>query len=205
MSTALYETLDALDAGLQALRGMSPEYADKMLHRVPAVPSVDREAWLCARLAGKTILHIGCVGRLHAALLKTCQRAYGIDQEAARYPDFTRLNVETMACPLPQYAGVEVVLLAEILEHLVSPGALLQKVRAGYPECEVMVTVPNAFSEAGRQWMQRGYENVNRDHKMWFSYQTLLCLVQACGFQLVEWSWYGGRALGAEGLLMVVR
>lgn len=183
---------------------MSPEYADKMMHRVPAVPSVDREAWLCARLAGKTILHIGCVGRLHAALLKVCTRAYGIDQEAARYPDFTRLDVETMGGPLPPCAGVEVVLLAEILEHLVAPGALLQKVRAGYPGCEVMVTVPNAFSEAGRRWIQRGYSNVNRDHTMWFDWRTLTTLVEKCGYQVREWYWHTGKPLVAEGLIMVV-
>src|SRR6266508_3217259 len=146
MSPAMYATLEALEDGIQALRGLSPEYHDKMLHRVPDVPSVDRAAWLVDRLAAKTILHIGCVGPLHEALLKVCTRAYGIDQEYARYRDYFRLDVETMRSPLPRCDGVEVVLLGEVLEHLVSPGALLQKVREGYPGCEVVITVPNCFS-----------------------------------------------------------
>ncbi len=205
MTHPLYDTLEALEDGIQELRGMSPEYADKMMHTVPTVPSVERVPWLCARLTGRTILHIGCVGTLHEALLKTCARAYGIDQEAARYPDYTRLDVETLGCRLPQCAGVEAVLLGECLEHMVSPGALLQKVREGYPGCEVIITVPNAFCEAGRQWMQRGYENVHRDHTAWYSWRTLTTLVEKCGYQVQEWYWHTGKPLVAEGLIFVVR
>jgi hypothetical protein len=204
MSMALYPTLDALEDGIQEMGKFSPEYWTKMMHKVPTVPSVERVPWLVERLRGKTILHVGCVGKLHEVLLKTCQRAYGIDQEAARYPDYYRLNVETMGCPLPQCDGVEVVLLGEVLEHLVSPGALLQKVREGYAGCEVIITVPNCFSEAGAQWMKRGYSNVNRDHTMWFDWRTLTTLVEKCGYQVQEFYWHTGKPLVAEGLVMMV-
>jgi hypothetical protein len=205
MTTALYDTLEALEDGIHEMGRLSPEYFAKMIHKVPSVPSVERVPWLVNRLAGKVILHIGCIGQLHEALLKTCARAYGIDQEAARYPDYYRLDVERMACPLPQCDGVEVVLLGEVLEHLISPGALLQKVHEGYPGCEVIATVPNAFSEAGFNWMKRGTENVNRAHVAYYSYYTLLTLMERCGYQMQEWYWHTGKPLLAEGLVMVVR
>jgi hypothetical protein len=201
----MYASLEALEHGIQARRGLTPEYADKMLHQVPDVPSVDRVPWLVARLTGKTILHLGCVGPLHEQLLQVCTRAYGLDQEAARYPDYTRLDLEAGSAPLPWFSDVEVVLLGEVLEHLVSPGALLKQVRAGYGGCEVIITVPNAGAAGLQQHLKRGYENVNIDHKMWFSYRTLRSLVEACGLQLVAWYWCGGPPLFAEGLLFVVR
>jgi hypothetical protein len=205
VSTALYDTLDALEDGIQAMGRLSPDYWDKMMWKVPTVPSVERVPWLVERVRGKTILHLGCVGTLHEALLKTCARAYGIDQEPARYPDYHRLDVEAMGMPLPVFAGVEVVLLGEVLEHMVNPGALLHKVREGYPGCEVIVTVPNAFSEAGYTWMKRGTENVNKDHTAWYSWRTLTTLVEKCGYAVQEFYWHTGKPLFAEGLVMVVR
>lgn len=202
---ALYNTLEALEDGIQEMGKLSPEYWDKMMWKVPTVPSVERVPWLVERLRGKTILHIGCIGTLHEALLKTCARAYGIDQEEARYPDYHRLDVETMRCSLPSCPGVEVVLLGEVLEHLVSPGALLQHVQQDYPGCEVIITVPNAFSEAGFRWMKRGIENVNRAHVAYYSYYTLMTLIERCGYQMQQWFWHTGRPLFAEGLIMVVR
>ena len=205
MTPALYPTLEALEDGIQEMGRLSPEYWAKQMHKVPSVPSVERVPWLCARLTGRTILHIGCVGPLHEALLKTCKRAYGIDQEAARYPDYSRLDVEKMGCPLPQCDGVEVVLLGEVLEHLVNPGALLQKVREGYAGCEVICSVPNAFSRAGMRWMERGFENINADHVAWYSYWTLKRLLEKCGYIPGEFFWYSGPPLFAEGLIMTAR
>ena len=205
MTQALYETLDALEDGIQEMGHLSPEYWNKMIHKIPAATSVDRVSWLVNRLAGKTILHIGCVGPLHDQLLKVCKRAYGIDLEPASYPFYTQMDMDHLTGPLPLFAGVEVVLCAEVVEHLGNPRFLLEQLGEQYAECELIVTVPNAFSIAGQSWMKKGIENVNLDHVAWYSYWTLTALLTKSGYEMCEWYWAGGAPLTAEGIVMVCR
>jgi hypothetical protein len=199
--SAKFATLEALEAELEAMGQVPAEYWDKQIHRIPEAPSVERVPWLLTRLAGKVVLHAGCAGPLHVELHKVCKRVYGLDQAPARYPDDVVIDIE--AEELPRYGDVEVVLLAEIVEHLVSPGVLLWQIREQYPQCEVIVTVPNAYSASAQAWVQRGFENVNADHVAWYSYQTLGTLLKKCGFTIHEWCWYGGKPRAAEGLIAV--
>jgi len=201
MTPALYDSLDSLAQGIEAMGSMPAEYYQRMMHKIPEAPSVQRVPWLLHRLAGKVILDVGCHGPLHSALLKVCTKAYGLDHEAASYPDYRQMDLESDE--LPQYADVEVVLLGEVLEHLMSPGVLLWQVREKYPACAVVITVPNAFSSAGQAWIQKGIEQVNADHTAWYSYWTLTTLVTKCGFVVKEWYWAGGVQYTAEGLLFV--
>lgn len=201
MTPALYDSLDSLAQGIEEMGHLSPEYWTKMQTKIPPVPCVERMPWLLQRLTGKTILHVGADGPLHPQLLKVCARAYGIDQAEARYPDYRQMDIESEE--LPAYPDVEVVLLGEVLEHLVSPGVLLWQVREHYPNAEVIITVPNAFSAAGQAWMRKGWENCNKDHTAWYSYRTLLTLVEKCGYQMQEWYWHTGKPLTAEGIIFV--
>jgi 2-polyprenyl-3-methyl-5-hydroxy-6-metoxy-1,4-benzoquinol methylase len=210
---APYATLEALATGIEAMGSLSPEYWDRMMHPVPVVPCIDRADWLLKRLAGKTVLHLGCVGPLHEGLLKVCTRVYGIDLEpldrgpgqAASYPDYVRLDLDDLDGPLPVSAGVQAVLLGEVLEHLTMPGLLLRLVREAYPGVEVLISVPNAAADGLRHHLARGYENVHTGHMAWYSWKTLTTLVERCGFAVQEWYWCGEKPLFAEGLLMVVR
>jgi hypothetical protein len=104
---------------------------------------------------------------------------------------------------LPTYADVEVVLLGEVIEHLMSPGVLLWQVREHYPQCETIITVPNAFSQAGHAWIRKGIEQINSDHTAWYSYMTLKTLVEKCRFAVKEWYWHNGAKYVAEGLIFV--
>jgi 2-polyprenyl-3-methyl-5-hydroxy-6-metoxy-1,4-benzoquinol methylase len=200
MSVALYDSLDSLAQGIEERGGLSPEYWAKQIHKIPDAKSVDRVPWLLARLTGKVILSIGCNGPLHEQLLKVCTRAYGIDEQEARYPHFRQMDIE--AEELPTYEDVEVVLLGEVIEHVVSAGVLLWQVRTHYPGREIVVSVPNAQSESGRQWLSKGYENVNRDHVAYYSYWTLRTLLEKSSYTPKEFYWYGGRPYFAEGLIM---
>lgn len=200
---ARFATLDALEAELSAMGSLTPEYWDKQVHRLPEAPSVERVPWLLKRLAGKTVLHVGCAGPLHVALRKVCTRVYGIDQAPARYPEDVVLDIE--AAELPMYTDVEVVLLAEVLEHLVAPGVLLWQVREHYPACELVVTVPNCYSAAAQAWIRKGLECVNSDHVAWYSPQTLRVLLQKCGYTVNEFYWYGGQPRTSEGIIAVAQ
>lgn len=96
----------------------------------------------------------------------------------------------------------DVVVAGEILEHLGNPGFLLQRLHQY--KAPLLITVPNAYSSAGFANMKKGIENVNVDHKAWFSYRTLRTLVEKCGYEMSEFYWCGGEKLFAEGLIMVI-
>jgi hypothetical protein len=66
-----------------------------------------------------------------------------------------------------------------------------------------VITVPNAFAQAGRSHMLRGVENVNVDHVAWYSHRTLKTLLERVGYDIKEFHWYRGVPYLAEGLIVV--
>lgn len=76
----------------------------------------------------------------------------------------------------------------------------------GAEGCELIITVPNAMSSHLMPMAVRtGFECVNRDHVAWYSYRTLRTLIERCGFELMEFYWYGGQPITAEGIIFVVK
>lgn len=203
MSTALYTTLDELSTGIEEMGGLSPEYFRKMQHRLPQATSVQRVEWLCARLTGKTVLHVGCDGPLHNVLLKQCARVYGFDRVKVEAPDCYEIDLDCLTEPLPVFPDVDNVLCAEILEHLGNSRFLLESLREAYPTQQLIVTAPNAFSLAGRQWLAKGYEQVNAEHMWWPSWHTMTRLLEASGYSVKEFLYYNGAPPTSEGLIFV--
>ncbi len=181
----------------------SPEYFRKQMHKVPAARTVDRVKFLLERCKGKTVLHLGCDGPLHKKIEGVAEKAYGVDQHNEHgAKNFIEMDLDNLQSDL-HWPKVEVVLLAEVLEHLGNPGMLLETLK-GVGD-ETIITVPNAFSEAGFAHMKQGYENVNRDHTCWFSYRTLKTLVERYNYAIMDWMWYGGSQRFAEGLIFAVK
>ena len=98
---------------------------------------------------------------------------------------------------------VNLIVCAEILEHLASPGRLLKQLR--YYRCPVVLSVPNAFSEVGFAHLRKGFENCNIQHVSYYSYRTLKTLVERFDYTIDSFWWYTGIPLFSEGLVMVVR
>jgi len=198
-----YESLEALRDSLAVMGQYSPEYWDKMMHRVPTAPVVpDRRAWLTQRCTGKRVLHVGSHGPLHEVLRPVCVALYGVDR-VTHGPHTYAVDLDRAPDDLPVLPDVDLVLCGEVLEHLSNPGWLLAMLRDTYAVCPVIITVPNAFAEAGRGALHRGYEQVNCDHVAWYSWRTLTTLVERYGYQVQEFLWYHGVPLTAEGLIMV--
>jgi len=192
-------TLHELRTELDRYCGHDPEYVEKQLHSVPATDVVDRVRWVTARCAGKRVLSLGCTGALQEAVDAVAKRSYGIDMEPLDREWFVQLDLDDFEA-FPRF-DVDLIVCGEVLEHLANPGRVLKELHTF--DVPIIVTVPNAFSEGGRRSITGGVENVNRDHVAYYSYWTMRELLRRYGFKIVEWHWYNGRPLLAEGLIFM--
>lgn len=201
-----FATIDDLRESLAgpAYKGRDPAYVERMMHDVPDAPVIDRAAFILTRCAGKSVLHVGASGPLHEAILKVGKEVVGIDREG-NGKEVLGCDLDDVKGTLPFITGVEVVVCGEVIEHLGNPLHFLKRLRGDYPNVPVIVTVPNAFSEAGRKHMENDLENVNIDHTAWYSYRTLKTLVERAGYKVAEFYWYApGRPMFCEGLVFVL-
>lgn len=168
-----------------------------MIHDIPITESVNRVMYLVAKCKGKRVLHLGSTGPLHNILKKVVESIYGIDRvESSEVDEILDLEKGIEGIKKTDF---DLVLCAEILEHLSCPGNLLASLSSfGWP---LIVTVPNAFSSIGNRFILKGKENVNLEHVAYYSYFTLKELTGRYGYKLKEFFWYNGQPLIAEGLI----
>lgn len=199
----MHATLDALWHECRMLGHLDPAYVAKQLHRIPEAPVVDRVAYIVGQCRGKRVLNLGCdSGQLHEAIASVANGLYGVDIEAGVR---TWLVCDLDAEPEKVYEaarglGIEMIVAGEVVEHLANPGNLLKILGAFL--CPLVVSVPNSFSDAGRQWLAKGWENVHKSHYAWYSWHTLKALLEHYQFKIDEFRWYNGQPGTAEGLIM---
>ena len=182
---------------------------------LPRGAQVDRDAYLLDLCRGKRVLHLACAAwpatemwcndgtLLHLRLLKSAERVAGFDWsepglatlEQHGVGDLHRVNllepdqVETAWNNL----GFEpdIVLAGELLEHLDRAGLVLENCRRVMgSECQMVITVPNAFSVRSLLHVLRGYEKVAPDHVSYYSFANIRELAQRNGFELSKTTWY---------------
>jgi hypothetical protein len=176
-------------------------YAEKMLHKVPSAPVLDRAKFILEQCRGKRVLEFGASGPMHDAIRTVVTETLGVDRVAAEGVvgfDLDDVSQET----LPSF-NAEIIVCGELLEHLSNPGWFLTRLRRQYPSVPVIITVPNAYCSAGGHHISKGVENVNRDHVAWYSYRTLMTLLERVGYTTNVFAWYNGRPHTAEGLIVV--
>jgi 2-polyprenyl-3-methyl-5-hydroxy-6-metoxy-1,4-benzoquinol methylase len=198
-----YASIDDLRSqlGARTPAASTVEYAAKMLHKVPSAPVVDRAAFILEQCRGKRVLEFGASGPMHAAIVKVAELTVGVDREASDgVIGFDLDNVVDHRLP---NVDVDVVICGEVIEHLSNPGWFLTRLRRQYPGIPVVITVPNAFSQVAAQHIVKGVENVNRDHVAWYSYRTLMTLLERHGYTRNLFAWYNGQPHTAEGLIVV--
>jgi hypothetical protein len=197
-------TIDDLQKEMQAQPAIfqfKPEYARAYLHKIPQTETVNRVQFIIDRCAGKTVLHVGCAGPLHGLISKAAKKLYGIDRVYVEGENIYTMDVERDE--LPQLPDVDLVVCAEILEHLSNPGSFLDRIRL--MRVPMIVTVPNAFCDIGPRWLKDGYENVNAEHVCYYSYMTAKTLLERHGFEISEWYWAGKKPYTSESLVFVTR
>lgn len=182
----------------------TPEYADKMLHKVPDAPVFDRSEYLMKAARGNVVLDIGASGPMAEALQKVAKEYWGIDIEPnpaiknmvvvdLEYDD--ALDAVLNAVP----HVLDLIIAGEIIEHLSNAGHFLDLLHSA--NVPVILTTPNAFSTSGKHFLADSIENVNEEHVAWYSYHTLKTLIERHSFILRMWAWYNGKPLTAEGLI----
>lgn len=178
--------------------------------RYPRTRLIDRDAFLLDASRGRDVLHLGATDSpftddglragtlLHTRLRAVCGRLRGIDSDAnavARIREVTGVDdIVTWdlshSTPLDVPAA-EVVLCADIIEHVDSPGALLEHCRRF---CAVggslVLTTINALSLRAvlRAFARR--EAVHPDHVAYFSLATLGVLLKRHGFRVTDAAYF---------------
>jgi hypothetical protein len=199
MNATLTDIRDECDS--ISSRGL--DYDRRMRHRVPEAGVVDKAAFLAERCRDKVVLSLGCTGGYQEVVDGVAQRCYGVDKEYVQRKHFEFVDLDAIDLDLPWTGeGINLIWAGEVLEHLTNPGNCLRSLRAY--GCPIIITAPNAFCAIGAAHLRNGIENVNIDHVAYYSYWTLLRLVEKCGYTLREWYWYNGKPLFAEGLVFIV-
>lgn len=181
----------ALLEDVQSYGTHTPEYWKKMMHRLPQAKVVDRIAFILLLCKGRVVLDVGCTGALHDGIAEVAKEIYGIDVvDCPDVKNFFKVDIDK-AAHLPEIRGVELLVCGEVLEHLSNAGHFLELIHEY--NCPVVITVPNAFADAGQRNIRRGWENVNQEHVAWYSYKTLKTLVERFGFAVTQFCWYNGK------------
>jgi hypothetical protein len=196
-------------------------------------PEADRRNWIISHCRGRAVLHLGCMANpgtldqhtkgmlLHPELFRVAESLVGIDLDAktnrelfppdsdthwireADAENQSQLAVAT-ASPITGLRWVpDVIVAAEIVEHLSNPGLTLTACKRLTDHAKLLVTVPNAFARNRCQLARRGIERVHVDHVAWYSPRTITSLLERHGWYVQSIAGYRGRGMGAAGLAVV--
>lgn len=173
-----------------------------------------RSRWnfVLKRCAGRTVLHLGCIGEtdaspheklrafiqrrvLHPHLMVIGREVVGVELDAAAVelirsalgvPSILIANVEHLD-NLELDRTFDVVLCTNLLEHLSSPGQALEGIRRFMgPQSELIVSTPNSFALLANLKFTLGYFEEGAQHVASFSKFNLITLLERHGFSVAE-------------------
>ncbi|WP_168800530.1 class I SAM-dependent methyltransferase [Cellulomonas telluris] len=163
---------------------------------------------------GKDVLDVGCAtGYLGQALGSLGCRVVGIEVDPVSAAEARERLAEVLEAdidgvPLDEVVGdrrFDVVVLADVLEHLVRPEVLLSSVaRVLRPGGVVVASVPNVTHGSLRlallqgRWDYRDTGLLDRTHLRFYSRTSLVALFAECGFTVTDLRATVLDALGSE-------
>lgn len=178
------------------------------IHKLPGIKLVEsREELILSYCKGKTVLDLGCLGSaltvqslhkgdlLHLKSRQVASNVVGVDIDKnginfltdQGIPNLVRLDVQEID-KLKLDIPINVILAGEILEHLENPGLFLKSISKlmSRNESILIITVPNAFSLRNFfSVLVNRKEMVRSDHKYYFSYVTIKCLLNRYNLRVI--------------------
>jgi len=173
----------------------------------------DRQKSILNYCRDKVALDLGCaqhrmMGKevkeenwLHYRIKKVCKTLIGIDYLEDEVDRLNKLGYNVIkgnvvyihTIKLPKYK-YDVVVCGELLEHLSNPGLFLDNIKKIMSKKTLLIiTTPNVYSRQRIKLMlTKKYEKdwLNKEHKAWYSYETLKQLLIHHNFLEVEWGYY---------------
>ncbi|MEM9549328.1 MAG: methyltransferase domain-containing protein, partial [Bacteroidota bacterium] len=162
---------------------------------------------------GKKVVHMGFCDHipliekkinsnhwLHNELLKNCEKCIGIDIDQVAVDHIkTNYSIPDIYCHdilsrdlLPAIVNdrYDYFVLGEILEHIDNPIAFLAKIKENYGSYfdNIIISVPNALSYHNFKNTFKGIEQLNTDHRYWFTPYTLAKIITRAGYRLDEFA-----------------
>ena len=177
---------------------------------VPRVPRryVSRTDFILERCVGKSVLHLGCssgealrhwlgTGKeaiLHLRLAEVAEELYGVDIHEPSLQVLRELGVQNLYLgdvealdSLPITRRFDVVLAADLVEHLSNPGRMLGGIhRFLQREGELVLSTPNAFGlpNALRYFLRRFQDGPG--HVAMFNSDNLVNLLSRYNYRTVD-------------------
>lgn len=180
--------------------------------KLPKVKLVNNQDFYCNLVQGKTVLHIGCTDHkelidikmknheyLHVKLMEHARIIHGIDINKEAIDYLRTINITNIYyCDITQpkipdelLASYDIILIPEVIEHILDLGNFLKSVKKFMSQKSLLVIgTPNSFRLHNFITAIKGYEEINPDHKYYFSYATLKSLLKEVGFTVIEWYIY---------------
>jgi len=172
--------------------------------RIPRTPIVDRDDFIVELCRGKRIVHLGACDApmslekaergelLHQKLGRSAASLHGLDNDRSAIEllrtkfGIVDIELRDLSIPPTELSGdADVVVCADVIEHVTNTGALLDASRALLgPKGILVVSTINALSIKQALRTLLGREPVHPDHVAYFSYGTLGQLLLRFGFAL---------------------
>jgi len=202
-------TLADLHAELDEMQrlGVDAAYYDKQCHKIPVFPVISRVDYIIGRCKNLRVLNLGCAsGPLHEEIKQVAVSVIGVDRENGRNVDIWIDLDDYKALDEWMIPEVDLIVAGELIEHIGNPGNLITALRHAPGHPPLLITTPNAYAAGGIAWVKQGYENINRDHQVIFSWFTLDRLLRVRHWEPQAWAWYGDGPAGLnEGIICVAR
>ncbi len=178
---------------MQKLATIADFPADQWTKTLPKACFVDRDLTILAACEGKSVLHVGACDApfeldkgkagalLHQKVRKVANRIVGVDIDAQAVGALKSLGVDDiLLADITKDAHAlfgqkfDVVLCCDVIEHVPSPGPLLQACRSYMrSDSKLIVTTINATAVKPALRALAGKEAVHSDHVAYYSFSTL--------------------------------